>query len=209
MFIDVCDNNGKPYLRLANSVRVETASGKKVSRKQILLSIGPVDRYDDGAPDFIGRLRKSFRAGAPLIASLEQYCAKERPREKYTFTFEEGDPACAGSPKIFSHLFLERILEELGLRDLFSSYKRFTKIEYDVYGFARLLIIGRLLQPASKIAAARQNEDCHDAPLAEGFNPDNVYDTLDFIAEHKDRIIRRINTNLVRRIAARRLYITT
>ena len=31
------------------------------------------------------------------------------------------------------------------------------------------------------------------------FNPDNVYDTLSFIADNKDRIIRRINTNLVKK----------
>ena len=48
----------------------------------------------------------------------------------------------------------------------------------------------------------RQNEDYHEAVLAD-FNPDNVYDTLDFIAENKDRIIRRINTNLVKKAIRR------
>ena len=31
------------------------------------------------------------------------------------------------------------------------------------------------------------------------FNPDNVYDTLSFIAENKEKIIRRMNTNLVQK----------
>jgi len=203
MFIDLTDNNGKPYLRLVNSVRIENEKGKKISQKKVIKSIGPLDKFDDGQPNYLERLRKSFRAGVPLIPALEPYCVVETPREKYTFTFDEGNPNCAGSPKIFSHLFLERILEELGLRNLFSSYKGFTKIKYDVYGFARLMLFGRMLNPASKIATVRQNNDYYDPILSENANPDNVYDTLDFIAENKDRIIRRINTNLVNKARRR------
>ena len=198
MFIDVSKNNGKDYLRLMKSKRVKNEKGEKVPRNDVVLNIGSLEKFDDGQPDYIERLRRSFRVGNPLIPSLEPYCADETPREKYTFTFEEGNPNCAGSPKIFSHLLLERIIEELGLRNFFSSYKGFTKIKYDVYGFARLLIIGRLLNPASKISTVRQNEDYYE-PILTNFNPDNVYDTLDFIAGNKDKIIRRINTNLVKK----------
>jgi len=67
-----------------------------------------------------------------------------------------------------------------------------------VYGFAKLLIFGRLLNPASKIATVRQNDDYYD-PILSDFNPDNVYDTLDFVAKHKDAIIRRMNSNLVKK----------
>ncbi len=66
-----------------------------------------------------------------------------------------------------------------------------------MYGFAKLLLFGRLLHPASKCATVLQNEDYYE-PILNNFNPDNVYDTLDFIASNKDRIIRRINTNLVK-----------
>ena len=198
MFIDTSKNNGKDYIRLVESKRVQNDQGHKVARKTVILNIGPLDKFDDGQPGYLERLRKSFSAGIPLIPSLEPYCAKEKPRKKYTFTFEEGSPECVGTPKLYSHLFLERILEELGLRNLFASYKGFTKIEYDVYGFAKLLIFGRLLNPASKIATVRQNEDYYEK-LITGFNPDNVYDTLGFIAAHKDKIIRRMNTNLIKK----------
>lgn len=198
MFIDLFKNNGKDYLRLASSYRAENSRGLKVAKKIVICNIGPLEKFDDGQPEYLSRLRKSFRAGTPLIESLEPHCKKIMLREKYTLTFEEGAPDCVGSPKIFSHLLLERILEELGLRNLFASYKGFTKIEYDVWGFAKLLILGRLLNPASKIATVRQNEDYYDAPLTD-FNPDNVYDTLDFIGKHKDKIIRRMNTNIVKK----------
>jgi transposase len=202
MHIDLFKNNGKDYLRLVKSRRVENSKGAKVARKEVVFNIGPLDKFDDGEPGYLERLRKSFRAGKPMIPSLAPYCAKEAPREKFSFTFEEGNPNCFGEPKIFSHALLERIFEELGLYSFFSSYKRFTKIEYDVCGFAKLLVFGRLLNPASKTATVRQNGDYH-APMLSGFNPDNVYDALDFIAEHKGKIIRRLNTNLVKKARRR------
>lgn len=198
MFIDIFKNNGKDYIRVAKSNRVQNKKGHKIAKKTIICNIGSLDKFSDGKPDYITRLRKSFRSGVPLIEALRPFCTKDKPRENYTFNFTEGNPDCVGLPKLYCHLFLERILEELGTQNLFSFYKSFTKIEYDVYGFAKLLIFGRLLNPASKIATVRQNEDYYD-PLLAGFNPDNVYDTLDFIAKHKGQIIRRINTNLVKK----------
>lgn len=199
MYVECFTNNAKPYLRLVQSVRVTNKAGLKVSQKQVIYNIGPLDRFDDGQPNYVERLKKSFKAGDPLIPSLLPYCEKESPAEVYRFSIKEGSSDCFGDPKLFSHLLLEKILEELGLNFFFSSYKGFTKLEYDVYGFAKLLIFGRLLNPASKSATVRQNDDYYEPILAEGFNPDNVYDTLDFIAANKDKIIRRINTNLVKK----------
>jgi transposase len=202
MFIEKVQNNGKNYLRLVKSIRVRNKDGYKVSQKKVIYNIGPLAQFDDGKPDYLERLKKSFRAGIPLIPSLKPFCTDETPRDKYVVTFDEGNPNCAGEPKIFSHLLLERIVEELGLRNLFASYKGFTKIEYDVYSFFKLLLFGRILNPASKMATVRQNDDYYE-PILSDFNPDNVYDTLDFIAENKDRIVRRINTNLVKKSGRR------
>ena len=133
----------------------------------MILSIGPLSRFDDGLPDYVERLKKSFKAGQPLIPSLLPYCEKEAPAEVYRFSINEGSPDCFGHPRLFSHLLLERILEELGLNFFFSSYKGFTKLEYDVYGFATLLIFGRLLNPTTKSATVRQNNDYYEPILAE------------------------------------------
>ena len=198
MFIECFTNNGKPYLRLARSVRVTNKAGVKVSQKQPVLNLGPLSRFDDGQPDYLDRLKKSFKAGNPLISALLPYCSEEKAPETYRVSVRAGSPDCYGHPKLFSHLLLERILEELGLMNLFASYKGFTKLEYDVYGFFKLLVFGRLLNPASKCSTVRQNDDYYD-PILKDFNPDNVYDTLSFIADNKDRIIRRMNTNLVKK----------
>lgn len=198
MFIEKIKNNGKDYLRLVHAVRKPNKNGDMVSTKQVLLNIGPLERFDDGLPDYLGRLKKSFKAGEPLIPALEPFCSATKPAETYRFSINEGSPDCFGHPKLFSHLLLERILEELSLNTFFSSYKGFTKIQYDVYGFTKLLIFGRLLNPSSKCATIRQNTDYYEPVLGE-HNPDNVYDTLDFIHANKDKIIRRINTNLVKK----------
>lgn len=199
MFIETIKNNGKPYLRLVHAIRKPNKNGDMVSTKHVILNIGPLDRFDDGQPNYIERLKKSFKAGNPLISELIPYCNENRSIEKYSFSFTQGSPDCFGHPKIFSYILLEKMLEELGLNTFFSSYKAFTKIKFDVYGFAKLLLFGRLLHPASKQATIQQNKDYFEPILSDGFNPDNVYDTLTFIFENKDKIIRRLNTNLVKK----------
>lgn len=56
MFIEIVKNSGKDYLRLVNSVRVTNKAGYKVSQKKVILNIGPLERYDDGQPDYLERL---------------------------------------------------------------------------------------------------------------------------------------------------------
>lgn len=199
MYVEMTKNNGTDYLRLVRNDRILNSKGIKTSTKKVVYNIGPLSRYDDGQPNYVERLKKSFKAGCPLIPALLPYCSKEHPAENYHIPIKKSSPDCFGHPRLFSHLLLERILEELGLNFFFSSYKGFTKLEYDVYGFAKLLIFGRLLNPASKAGTVRQNTDYYEPILQAGFNPDNVYDTLDFIAANKDKIIRRINTNLVKK----------
>ncbi len=164
MFIDVFKNTGKDYLRLVESYRSETPEGKKVIRKRIICNIGPLSRFDDGKPDYLNRLRKSFRQGNPLIPELAEYTNKKLPRESYCLRLTEGDTECIGHPRLYSHVLLEKLFHELGLEDFFRSYKGFSKIEYDVLNFTRLLVYGRVLNPASKIGTLEQNNDYY-APV--------------------------------------------
>ena len=198
MFIESFKNNGIDYLRLVKSHRITNSKGIKTATKSVVFNIGPLSRFDDGMPDYVDRLKKSFKAGTPLIPSLNAYCDRQQLAEIFSFSIAQGSPDCFGHPKLYAHLLLEKILEEWGLNTFFSSYKAFTKLRYDVYGFFKLLIFGRLLNPASKSATVRQNNDYYEPILGE-HNPDNVYDALDFIADNKDKIIRRMNTNLVKK----------
>ena len=117
----------------------------------LILNIGPLSKFDDGKPNYFERLKESFKNGSPIIDSLKPFCEKTQPLEHYRLEYTEGDPYLIGSPKLFSHILIEQIIKELGLIDLFTHYKAQYKIEYDLTGFIRLLIYGRLLNPASKI----------------------------------------------------------
>ena len=77
MFVETVQNNGNTYLRLVQSVRVKNKDGLKVSSKKVILNIGPLSRFDDGQPDYVERLKKSFKAGTPLIPALLPYFGLE------------------------------------------------------------------------------------------------------------------------------------
>ena len=52
--------------------------------------------------------------------------------------------------KTISQCLIERILEELGLISFIARYKQFTNYKFDLTGFFRLLVYGRILNPQSK-----------------------------------------------------------
>lgn len=195
MFIEKFKNNGVEYLRLVSSKRITDACGRKVSRKHVELNIGPFTRFDDGKPDYYERLKESFRNGVPIIPSLIPFVSPIPNKETYTITFQRGSHDCTGHPKYFSHLLLDQIFSELGLSALFATFKHYSKITYDLQGFVRMLVFGRVLNPASKFSTILQSDHYFSPPLTE-YYPYNVYDVLDIIHENKSKIIRRMNSSI-------------
>ena len=193
MYVEKVKNNGIYYLRLVESVYNPNVKG---GRKKTILNIGPLSKFDDGKPDYVQRLKESFKNGSPLIDSLKPYCEKNQPLEHYKLEYTEGDPYLIGSPKLYSHVLFERIMKELGLIDLFIHYKAQYKIEYDLVGFIRLLVYGRLLNPASKIATISQNDDYYQ-PIIDNPYEFNVYDSLDFVYKYKKTIFNTVNKAMV------------
>lgn len=196
MYIEKCTNNGTSYLRLVESYRGLNGKGVKVAKKKLILNIGPLSRFDDGKPDYVQRLKDSFKNGSPLIEFLKPYCEKNQPLEHYHLEYTEGDPYLIGSPKIYSHVLIEQILKELGLIELFTHYKSIYKIEYDLTGFIRLLVYGRLLNPASKIATITQNNDYYQPIINDPYEY-NVYDALDFVYKYRKTIFNTVNKTMV------------
>lgn len=198
MFIEKIKNNGKDYLRLVHAVRRANKNGDMVSTKNVVLNIGPLDRFDDGQPEYLNRLRQSFRDGNPIIPELLPYVG-EKQSEKYTVTFTEGDEACLGTPKCFAPCVLDPVFAALGLDECLASIKHSAKLQYDLQGIVRLLTYGRILSPDSKISTMRQNENYYQ-PLAKSSNDDNVYDALDVIYENRLKVLQRMNTCISRGI---------
>ena len=196
MNIECFKNHNTPYLRLVASLGLKKVNGKTVHRRKNVLNLGPLSRHDDGKPDYLRRLRESFKAGKPLIKALEPYVG-DAPKGRVTITFEEGDAKCLGEPKRMAATILDPVFRALGLDELFASIKFASKISYDLTGIVRLLTYGRLLEPASKSATMEQNGK-YFRPLVSSTNDDNVYDALDVIQKHAKQIVQRMNTCLTR-----------
>ena len=112
------------------------------------------------------------------------------------FTFTAGNPHWLGENKLYAQCLIDRILEELGLNAAINSYKGFSKIKYDILGLFRLMVYGRILNPASKAETFRQNDDYYE-PVVKSDYLYNIYDALDFIHVHKKQLITRLNTKLI------------
>ena len=197
MRLEISENNGTKYIRIVESVWVNK-DGKKVTRKHTIKNIGPVSRFDDGKPNFIERLKTSYAAGNPIIDELRPYVKTVVPQQVYNIRLCEGTDDCIAHPRLISNLLLEKMLENLGVSQLIRSYKYHYEAGYDVYGFFKILVFGRLLNPASKWATVKQNED-YALPILKGeFQEFDVYKALDFIYEHRRAIFNRINHSMVK-----------
>ena len=197
MFLDIYSRYGKRYIRISEGYRVQK-DGKSLTRKRVIKSLGPVSRYDDGKPDFEQRLRDSFKAGNPLIPELEPYVKKDTDKNVYHLTIHADTDECVGKPKLFATCLFDKILDNIGLRSFVGTFKNYDKISYDVLGFLKLAIYGRILNPASKIATVKQNGKYYSPILSGDFYEYNIYDMLDFVNKHKSAIFNRIDLNMRR-----------
>ena len=196
MTIERVINHGIAYLRLTASLGLKKVGGRVVQRRKVVLSLGPMSRHDDGKPDYLQRLRESYRAGRPLIKELEPY-VDGAAKSRIPVIFEHGDAKCLGKPKRMAATILDPVFNALGLDELFASVKFSSRIGYDLTGIVRLLTYGRLLDPASKSATMSQNDKYYRPPVS-STNDDNVYDALDVIQRNAKQIVQRMNTCVTR-----------
>ena len=198
MHIEAANNNGTKYLKLARCHRGTNSKGKRTIIKQVVLNIGPLSKFDDGKPGYLDRLRRSFRDGTPLIPALAPYVGGAAVKT-HVIRYRDGDPACGGETKRLAACVLDPVFSALGLDQFLASVKHASKIRYDLQGIVRLLVYGRILEPASKCATMDQNGKYFE-PLVGSSNPDNVYDALTVIDENAEKIFRRMNTCVKRGI---------
>mgnify|MGYP000060797732 CR=1 FL=1 len=69
MYVEMTKNNGTDYLRLVRNDRILNSKGIKTSTKKVVYNIGPLSRFDDGQPDYVERLKKSFKSWLPSHSS--------------------------------------------------------------------------------------------------------------------------------------------
>lgn len=197
MFVECYKNNGIPYLRLVRSVRKPSRSNpdKITSYKHTELSIGPLSRFDDGKPDYVKRLKESFKEGKPLIDSLKPYCTEPIvPASHGLAGAEDIFSLSFAHPRYCSQILLDPVFKALGLSELFASIKHNSKIKYDLTDYVRLLVYGRILEPASKLATVRENDTFYTPIVSDDTYFYHVYDTLDVIYENRLKIMQRMNS---------------
>lgn len=195
MRLEIFDNNNTRYIRIVESVRVTDSNGKRANRKRIIANIGPVSKYSDGKSNYEERLRESFKAGKPLIKELTEFVPQAQSVKKYPIMFTEGSSECVGHPKLYSHMLIEKVMDSIGVNQVVRSYKGFSKIQFDLLGYLRLMVYGRILNPTSKIATVAQNND-YLSPIVNDEYIYHIYDTLDFVHKHKKQIFNRINSTV-------------
>ena len=152
MFLEIANNNGTKYIRVCESIRVfNPDTNKSVPKKKTVKNIGPASRFDDGKPDFLKRLKASYNAGNPIIDELKPFVNTNVPQEVYNIRLCEGTDDCIAHPRLISNLLLEKILEQLNLSQLIRSHKNTYHVGFDVYGFFKLLVFGRILIPRQSL----------------------------------------------------------
>ena len=185
--IECVKNNGKPYLRLAESRYVKDIGRQK---KFVLKNLGPLSKFDDGKPDFLKRFREKFKNGEIDFDGITYY--SNLPTKK---AFEIDNEMNYIELKNIGFLFLQSIYNSLGIYDLLREIKSNSKLEYDLNGLTKLLIFERILDPQSK-KKTFENKDKFLFQVADSNDINQIYRTLDVLSENSKKIQNRMNTKI-------------
>lgn len=190
MYLDCFKNYGKPYLRIVHNF-YHTDNGKLKQKRVTLKNLGLLSNYDDGKPDLLKRLREQFKNGD--LIDLSEFDLMQIKKEKDTISKKELNLKL--DPKNIGYLFLNQIYNELGIDTVLNRIKSDSKIDYDLNGLTKLLVFGRILEPASK-KKTFENKDKYlfDVTLSNDIN--QIYRTLDVLSENSKKIQNRMNTKI-------------
>lgn len=195
MFIECANNNGIPYLRVMENYAY-TDGDKKKSGRRLVRNIGPLHKFDDGEPDFLSRLRRSFKAGAPMIDSLNDLVEGGNTRNAVSISFNlENDDDCFCSPKNCGYFLPDSLYDQLGIYDVLNLHKSRKSLGYDLNGLCKLLVFGRLLSPASKLATF-EGRGGYVFPVTKSDRVDDIYLALDDLDEKSVTIQKRMNLKI-------------
>jgi transposase len=192
MYLNNHISDNKEYLRILESYSV-VIDGKRKNRKRIIKNLGALSQFDDGNPDYFQRLRDAFKSGIALIPELEEFIDKSVP-DTVTIKIKSNDSEqYLAHPKNIGYLLIEKVLEQLKIIDLLENYKKSSKITYDLVGIFKLLIIGRVLKPDSKIATVAQKEN-YLFNLSSEISDKDIYRSLDVLNKLNNKIQKKMDT---------------
>jgi len=199
LHIACVNNHGIHYLQVMESYSVKE-NGVFKSRKRVVKNLGPLSRFDDGKPDFLNRLRVSFKEGHSLIPELADLAQGHTSNDRVTIQFNKNNNQdCLSDPKNLGYFLLDGLYNALGIYDVLNKHKSMTKIAYDLNGLVKLLVFGRALCPESKLETFKgRNRYAFDVSSSGSLI--EVYRALSCLDEKSDAIQKRMNHKITNRI---------
>ena len=195
MYLDCFKCHGKPYLRIVENYTT-TVNGVKKSKRQTIKNLGYLEKYDDGKPDFLKRMKQQLANGELKIDGIDANEFRVRAKLFNNAFFDNSfDDYKYLNPKNIGYCFLENIYNQLGIYDLLREIKSNSKIEYDLNGIAKMLIFGRVLEPTSK-KRTFENRDKYLTEVTFCNDLNDVYKTLDILDKNSKKIQNRMNTKI-------------
>ena len=195
MYLDRFNCKGKPYLRIVENYTI-LENGKKKSKRKTIKNLGYEEKFDDGKPNFYKRMKEKLKNGELKIDGIDS--SEFRVRAKlYNNSLYSDSNSDYGylDPKNIGYCFLENIYNELGISDILRRIKSDSKIEYDLNGLTKLLVFGRILEPASK-KKTFENKDKYLFSVTTCDDLNDVYKTLDVLEANSKMIQNRMNTKI-------------
>lgn len=194
MYLDCFKCKGKPYLRIVENYTV-VENGLKKSKRKTIKNLGYLEKFDDGNPDFLKRMKQQLKNGELQIDGINPNEFRARAKLYNNSISLEGSNYCYLNPKNIGCFFIESIFNSLGIYDLLREIKSNSKIEYDLNGITKLLVFGRILKPRSK-KKTFENKDNYLFPVTTCEDINQLYRTLDVLDKNSKKIQNRMNTKI-------------
>jgi len=196
LFIECARSNGRqPYLRVAEGYSI-TENGVRKSKKRIVKNIGPLSKFDDGLPNYVERLKKSFKEGKPLIPELQDLADGNPTKELVTITINRNSNySCELKLRNIGYFLLDSIYDALGIYDVLNLHKSRSKLDIDLNGLAKLLVFGRTLEPASKFKTF-ENRDKYMFKVCNSGDVNDIYQALTHLDLRSGSIQKRMNLKI-------------
>lgn len=195
MYLDCFKCHGKPYLRIVENYTI-IENGIKKNKRQTIKNLGFLEKYDDGKPDFLKRMREKLRNGEMIIDGINSNEFRARAKLFNNAYYDNSQVEYRYlNPKNIGYFFLENIYNELGLGDIMRRIKSDSKIEYDLNGLVKLFVFGRILNPQSK-KKTFETRDKYLFPITTHQNEQTIYRLLDVLSENSKKIQNRMNTKI-------------
>ncbi len=194
MYLDCFKCKGKPYLRIVENYTTEDNGIKKQKRKTIK-NLGYLEKYDDGKPDFIKRMKEKLKNGELIIDGISTTEFRARAKLYNNSLYSENNIYAYIDPKNIGYFFLDTIFKNLGISELLRRIKSDSRIKYDLNGITKMLVFGRILEPQSK-KRTFEKRNKYLFPITTCDELDEVYKALDVLDENAKKIQLRMNTKI-------------